>query len=111
MKTPHILVVVVLLYWILLLDTSPDRHGFNEWAGNFGTKQRCEQALKYEQMRSYDMNPDQVDPDKPDIHRHGKDAVWVHGLPGVCEPSDELSHQDTTKNYTSAARRLGAVRL
>jgi hypothetical protein len=79
---------LALVYWILLLDTSPDRHGFNEWAGNFSTKRKCELALSREQTHWYDMNPNQPDEAKPDFHVHGKDAYWVRGLRGFCESSD-----------------------
>jgi hypothetical protein len=51
---------------------SPDRHGFDEWAGDFSTKRKCEQALSREQNNWYDVNPDQSDPDKLDV-------VCLHG--------------------------------
>jgi hypothetical protein len=89
MKLRHA-AVLGLMYWILFLDTSPGRHGFNEWAGNFSTRLKCEQALSREQSRWYDMSPSQTDPDHPDIHAHGKEANWVRGLSGYCRSSNQV---------------------
>jgi hypothetical protein len=86
----HHAAALVLVFWILFLDTSPDRHGFYEWSGNFSTKQKCEHALNREQTHWYDESPDEPNPDKPDIHVHGKHADWVRGLQGFCKSSDEV---------------------
>jgi hypothetical protein len=76
---------LALLFWILFLDTSPDRHGFNEWAGSFSTKQKCEDALSRERIHRYDMNPDELD-----AHAPGRNPIWVHELPGFGKSSDEV---------------------
>ena len=84
MKRRHT-AALALLAWTLLLDTSPDRHGFNEWAGAFSTRKKCEYALSREQTHSYDMNPDE-----PDAHAPGRKPIWVKGLPGLCTSEDEI---------------------
>jgi hypothetical protein len=84
MKLRHV-AALVLVYWILFLDTSPDRRGFYEWAGNFTGKASCERALLREQAHPYNMNHNEVA-----RLEKGIKPYLVHGLPGFCESSEQV---------------------
>lgn len=71
-------VLLVLMYWILFLDTSPDRHGFYDWAGQFNAKEQCEETLAQEKNHPYNANPGAANP------------FWVQGRSGFCRSSDEV---------------------